>query len=230
MRSSFVVLVASLLFAGNALSATQPLESIQSAAEDFARARLPEGKARHYVTATPLDPRLRLDACSAPLETFSQNVAPDNARMTIGVRCTSGNTWTLYVPVSIEVEAAVLVLRRPLSRRSRVAPTDVEPQVRRLPGSATTFINDAGLLQGHRLKRALPAGTALSVDMLQPDLLVRRGQQVTLIAASGAVEIRAQGQALTEGGATDRVRVQNVTSLKVVEGVVESENVVRVGL
>ena len=38
MRSSFLVLAACLLFSGSALSATQPLESIQSAAEDFARA------------------------------------------------------------------------------------------------------------------------------------------------------------------------------------------------
>jgi flagella basal body P-ring formation protein FlgA len=66
--------------------------------------------------------------------------------------------------------------------------------------------------------------------MLVPDLLVRRGQQVTLIAANDSVQIRAQGQALTEGGAADRVRVQNVNSLKVVEGVVESDGVVRVGL
>ncbi len=66
--------------------------------------------------------------------------------------------------------------------------------------------------------------------MLQPDVLVRRGQQVTLIAANGGVQIRAQGQALTEGAAADRVRVQNVSSLKVVEGVVESDGVVRVGL
>jgi flagella basal body P-ring formation protein FlgA len=229
MRGSLFIFAA-LLFAGSALSATQPLDSIQAAAEHYALTRLPDGNAKHYVTATPLDPRLRLDACTAPLEAFSQNVAPDSSRMTIGVRCSAGNTWTLYVPVSIEVEAAVLVLRRPLSRRARVEPTDVEPQVRRLPGSATTFISDAAMLQGHRLKRALPAGTALSVDVLVPDLLVRRGQQVTLIAANGAVEIRAQGQALTEGGVADRVRVQNVTSLKVVEGVVESANVVRVGL
>ena len=80
------------------------------------------------------------------------------------------------------------------------------------------------------LKRSLPVGTALTVDMLQPDVLVRRGQQVTLIAANGSVQIRAQGQALTEGAVDERVRVQNVSSLKVVEGVVESDGVVRVGL
>jgi len=51
-----------------------------------------------------------------------------------------------------------------------------------------------------------------------------------MCAASGPVEIRAQGHALTDGGVSDRVRVQNLSSLKVVEGVVESDSVVRVGL
>ena len=37
------------------------------------------------------------------------------------------------------------------------------------------------------------------------------------------------GARLTEGGVDDRVRVQNMSSLKVVEGVVESDSVVRVG-
>jgi flagellar basal body P-ring formation protein FlgA len=224
-----LLLSACMLFAGTAMATTQTLESIQAAAEQYVDAHLPTG-AKHFVSAAHLDPRLRLDACSAPLETFAQNNASTGARMTVGVRCPAATPWTLYVPVAVEVEVPVLVLRRALARRARVGLSDVEPQVRRLPGSTATFINDVSALQGHRLKRALPVGTALTVDMLTPDLLVRRGQQVTLIAANGPVEIRARGQALTEGGAEDRVRVQNVTSLKIVEGVVESASVVRVEL
>ena len=51
-----------------------------------------------------------------------------------------------------------------------------------------------------------------------------------LVAAIVVLPTLAQGQALTEGAASDRVRVQNVSSLKIVEGVVESDGVVRVGL
>jgi flagella basal body P-ring formation protein FlgA len=182
------------------------------------------------VTASKLDPRLRVEACSQPLQAFEQSQTNLGERVTVGIRCAAANTWTLYVPVSVEVEIPVLVLRRALARRARVAIMDVEPETRRMPGSAATFLQDVTSLQGHRLKRSLPAGTALTVDMLVPDVVVRRGQQVTLIAASGPVEIRAQGHALTEGGVDDRVRVQNMSSLKVVEGVVESDSVVRVGL
>lgn len=222
--------LAGLAFAANASANVQSIDSIQAAAEQFVRASLPEKSVKHFVTAGNLDPRLRLDECASSLEAFSQGTGMNTGRMTIGVRCPSANPWTIYVPVTVEVEVTVLVLRRPLSRRSPVALADVESQVRRMPGRASMFISDAAALQGHRLKRSLPVGTALTVDMLQPNVLVRRGQQVTLIAANGGVQIRAQGQALTEGAVDQRVRVQNVSSLKVVEGVVESDGVVRVGL
>jgi flagella basal body P-ring formation protein FlgA len=222
MRRCFSLLIAcTLLFGIEAMATPQTLESIRTAAESFVRQGLPSGK--HHVTATRLDERLRLNECDAPLETFSQNPGGGGARVTVGVRCASPQAWTLFVPVTVEVEVAVLVLRRPLARRARVLLADVEPQTRLVPGSANQFISDVANLQGHRLKRALPVGTALTVEMLTPDLLVRRGQQVTVIAASGPVEIRAQGLALNDAAAAERVRVQNVTSLKVVEGVVESE-------
>ena len=227
---SQLLLVVCALFATAAFATTQSIDDVQAAAEAFVRERLPASHAKQFVSATKLDPRLRVESCDQPLQAFEQSATTRGERFTVGVRCAAANPWTLYVPVSVEVEIPVLVLRRALARRARVAVIDVEPQTRRMPGAAANFVQDATNLQGHRLKRSLPAGTALTVDMLVPDLLVRRGQQVTLIAATGPVEIRAQGHALTEGGVDDRVRVQNMSSLKVVEGVVESDSVVRVGL
>ena len=223
------LLVLGALFATAAFAATQPIDEVQAAAETFVRARLPASHAKQFVSATKLDPRLRVAQCGEPLQTFEQSTTTRGERVTVGVRCASANSWTLYVPVAVESEIPVLVLRRALARRARVEMMDVEPETRRVSGAPATFVQDPASLQGHRLKRSLPAGTALTVDMLVPDLVVRRGQQVTLIAASGPVEIRAQGQALTDGGVADRVRVQNMSSLKVVEGVVESDSVVRVG-
>lgn len=227
---SHLLLWVSALFATTAFATTQSIDDVQTAAEAFVRARLPDSHIKQFVSAAKLDPRLRVESCGLPLQAFEQSATARGERVTVGVRCAAANTWTLYVPVSVEIEVPVLVLRRALARRARVAMIDVEPETRRMPGNAASFVQDTASLQGHRLKRSLPAGTALTVDMLVPDVVVRRGQQVTLIAASGPVEIRAQGHALTEGGIDDRVRVQNATSLKVVEGVVESDSVVRVAL
>jgi flagella basal body P-ring formation protein FlgA len=70
----------------------------------------------------------------------------------------------------------------------------------------------------------------LTVDMMKRDMVVKRGQHVTLVTSVGGIDVRAAGTALTDGGQADRIRVQNASSLKTVEGVVESANLVRVGM
>ena len=217
-----------ILMSATAGATIQPLESIQAAAEKGVRAVLPATRAKYFVTAANLDQRLRLQECTTPLQATLPHTEPA-ARITVGVRC-AAPAWSIYVPVTVEVETSILVLRRALPRRSPVDIADVELQTRRVSGLEASFLNDAGNLKGRRLKRALPAGTPLTADVLVPDVLVRRGQQVTLLAASGPFEIRAQGQALADAGEHERVRVQNVTSRKVVEGVVESASTVRVDL
>ena len=226
------------VFAMLALVATAPLhaqsiqrlESIQAAAESFVQSQLPPTRGKYFVNATRLDARLRLASCADPLEAFVANNGIVQTRTTVGVRCSSTGGWTVYVPVAVETEAPVLVLRRALARRARIEALDVELQTRRLPGIASNFMSDVTSVQGRRLRRALPAGSPLTTDVLDRTVLVQRGQSVTLIAATRGIEIRAQGQALSDGGAHDRIRVQNVNSLKVVEGVVENAGTVRVDL
>ncbi len=230
-RSHSVLAALMLLVAGGVAQAqVQSLESIQSAAEKEVRGLLPAGKATYHVSAVRLDPRLRLAQCGSALQAFVPNNATSTAKVTVGVRCTAPAQWTIYVPVVTEVEAPVLVLRRALARQATVAADDVELQTRRLPGTASQFIGNLADLHGRHLKRAVAAGTPLTADVLVADVLVRRGQQVTLLAANGPFEIRAQGQALSEGGASQRIRVQNMSSGKIVEGVVENAATVRVGL
>jgi flagella basal body P-ring formation protein FlgA len=53
---------------------------------------------------------------------------------------------------------------------------------------------------------------------------------VTLVATVGGLQVRARGRALANGAVGARLKVQNLSSLKVVEGVVENEDVIRVAL
>lgn len=208
----------------------QRLDAIQGAAESFVTSQLPPTRGKYYVSAGRLDARLRLANCGEALEVFVANNGTVQTRTTVGVRCNATGGWTVYVPVSVETEAPVLILRRALARRARIEAVDVELQTRRLPGIASNFVNDLNSLQGRRLRRALPAGSPVTTDVLDRAVLVQRGQNVTLIAATGGIEIRAQGKALADGSAHDRIRVQNVNSLKIVEGVVENGGMVRVDL
>ena len=51
---------------------------------------------------------------------------------------------------------------------------------------------------------------------------------MTLAASRPGIEVRAPGLALADASANQRVRVQNLNSLKIVEGVADTEGVVRV--
>jgi flagella basal body P-ring formation protein FlgA len=83
-------------------------------------------------------------------------------------------------------------------------------------------------LAGRLTRRPVPAGTALPADAMTVALLIHRGQNVTLAAVSNGIEVRAPGLALADAPAHGRVRVRNLNSLKIVEGVADTDGVVRI--
>jgi len=224
----FVTFVALSPFAG-AQESVQSLEAIRAAAQTFVRDRLPKAEpGATQVSVGALDARLRLAHCEQPLAAGLPAGAVFRPRMTIAVSCPEGNVWTIYVPVTIETRASVLVLRRPAARGARIGPEDIEVQERVVGGTSDSFLTDVAQLEGHTLRRPLSVGTALTADVLVEDVLVKRGQSVTLLASAAGVEVRAPGRAMSDGRASGRVKVQNLNSLRIVEGVVESADVIRV--
>lgn len=209
----------------------QPHEGIRSAAERFVTRQLgtsSDGSVMH-VTAAQLDPRLRLEACEKPLAAALPPTVRIAARATVGVSCTQPR-WTVYVPVNVETELNVLVLRKAASRGSALTAEDVEPRTLVVPGLADTYIRNTSQLAGRHLRNAVAPGTALSVDLLAADILVKRGQRVMLVVEVGGLEVRAQGEAIGDATPAGRVRVLNLDSRRIVEGQVESRDRVRVSL
>ena len=214
--------------ADKAADGLQTLSSVRASAERAVRAVLDPKATGVSVEAGSLDSRLRLAACAAPLETHAQPPRGNQSRVLARISCTQGSPWTVHVPVDIRRTHSVLVLRRAVARGETIAPTDVDTQTRELPGMASPYVMKVEELTSRLTKRALPAGTLLSADALTAALLIHRGQEVTLTASSNGFEVRAPGKALADAAAQQRVRVQNLLSLKVVEGVADSAGVVRV--
>ena len=143
------------------------------------------------------------------------------------VRCTSSPQWSVFVPVRIESESAVLVLNRPLQRGQRVLAADVRVESRRFSGVSENYVKSPGELPRYLMKRPLPAGSLLARDALDLAPAVERGARVTLRAESGGFRIEMAGRALADAAPGQRVRVQNENSLKVVEGVADTSGIVR---
>jgi len=202
---------------------------INEAAESEIRAQAGAAASHLSLTAAPLDPRLRLPACDQPLHAFITD-GQVRAQTTLGVRCEGSVRWTIYTSIAVATEAAVLVARYALPRDANLAASDFELVTRRVPGLLDNYLSDSAAVAGQRLKRPVAAGEPLSVDALAPALLIHRGQQVVLLARSARVEVRMTGVALADARASDHIRVQNLSSQRIVEGTVRPDGIVETPL
>lgn len=229
MGAALALLLACRAGTVHAQAAVQALPDIAAAAATFVRAQYGAGADHLHVTVAQLDPRLRLARCTQPLQGFAPAGLASGARMTVGVRCAQPQ-WSVFVPVNIETEMDVLVLNKAIARQGKPGPADINVEKRRVAGFPTDYLTDPAQLAGRHLKMAAAPGTALTTKLLAQDILVKRGQRVTLVAMVGSLEVRAQGEAVADATAAGRVRVLNLGSRRIVEGRVESPDRVRVDL
>jgi flagella basal body P-ring formation protein FlgA len=207
---------------------TQPLAAVQRAAEAALRRELDSSLTGVALTAVDLDTRLRVPACPTALETQTYLPRGNQTRVLVRVGCKAPTNWTINVPVDIRRETTVLVLRRAMARGESIGAGDVSVQTRTLAGLASPYFSKISDLNGRLTRRPLAEGTAITAEAMNVALLIHRGENVTLTSAAAGIEVRAPGLAMADAAANQRVRVQNLNSLKIVEGVADTQGVVRV--
>ena len=206
----------------------QSIESIAAAAEEFVRERIGPRASKTAVKAGMLDRRHRLASCNIELEPFLRRGTQINYRTVVGVRCSGDKPWKVYVPVEVVVTDTVYVARRTLPRGHRLSADDLVAEPRDVSRLASGYVTSLEEFVGTRLKTQLIAGRLLTPGVLEADIAVRRGQTVTLTVSSGGIDIQMSGKALMDGTINQRIRVENSTSGRIVEGIVRSQEQVEV--
>jgi len=209
-------------------AAAQSLPAVRSAAEAALRRQLDSGMTGVTFDAAELDSRLRLAACPVPFAVNAALPRGTQSRVMVRVACKGNVYWSVNVPVDIHRKTDVLVMRRAVGRGENIAAGDVLVQSRVVPGLTSPYVTRPADLAGRLTRRPIPEGTAVTADALDAALLIHRGQSVILAARTGGVEVSAPGVALADAAAEQRVRVRNLNSLKVIEGVADTAGVVRV--
>jgi flagellar basal body P-ring formation protein FlgA len=209
-----------------------PVEDIAATAEGYLRDTVGAKDPRIEPRAGSLDPRLQLPACSTALDAFLQQGTRVASRTIVGVRCDGDKPWKVYVPVDVVVTESVLVAKRSLPAGRMLTADDVVAErqdVSRLVGGYfVSRDSSAGPVAGKRLKHPLMAGRIVTPSMLEDEVVIERGQTVTLVIAGDGLSVSMAGKALMDGAADQRIRVRNTGSGRVVEGFVRSSEVVEV--
>ena len=211
--------------------AMQALGDIAAAAENHARASLEQQNlADADVKAGALDGRLRLKNCELPLETFSNDSNFRGGRMTVGVRCTGAAPWTLYVPVTVLAETAIVLVQGPLPRGTILQDSHLKLEERALNALPPQYLTSTEQLIGRELTRAVVGATVATPNLVQARDLIAKGQDVTILATGANIQVRMAGVALQKGQQGERIDVQNSSSGRTVQAVIVDGGTVQVAL
>lgn len=180
------------------------------------------------ISIARLDRRLRLTECSKPPIAFFAPGAKLQGKLNVGLRCTGQKPWTVYIPAYIKSFAHIVVAARPLLRGVEISDADVMTIRQDLSQLRFGYFTEANNIVGKILTRALPQGTAFSPKFVKPPLLVRRGDNVTILASVRGLQVRGKGKALKDAALGERVTVRNMRSKRIIQGIAVKPGIVNV--
>lgn len=204
--------------AGNTGSLQSP-ETLRSLAMTFLEqqtAQQPEQEAE--ISIGRLDRRLRLTECTVTPTAFLAPGAKLQGKLSVGLRCTGQKPWTVYIPAQIKNYVNVITAAHALPRGRQLSDSDLitsRQDVSQLRGGYFTKIRN---VNGQILKRSMSAGQAFSVTNVKPPLLIRRGDEVVILASTGGLQVRVKGKALKDAALGERVPVRNKQSKRIIQG------------
>jgi flagella basal body P-ring formation protein FlgA len=207
------------------LQSVSELESLARTEAERAFAPLTE---HQRFAIGPIEPNLQLERCRLPVKAslVSQHHMQDRA--TVELRCADAKTWHLYVQIRVIGTSSVAVAAHAIVQGTVLTAKDMRIEQHDISELPMGFLDDPAIAVGLTASRPISGGAFLTNQQLMAAKAVQRGQTVTLIADLGGMSVRMSGKALSDGLVNQRVRVENLSSGKIVEGIARSEQIVEI--
>jgi flagella basal body P-ring formation protein FlgA len=149
-------------------------------------------------------------------------------RTLIELRCEGPTPWHLYVPVRVVGTASVVLAAHSLVSGTVLTANDITVEQRDVVGLPPGYLDDPAIALGLTAGRAIGGGSILTNQELLGTQAVQRGQTVTLVADAGGISVRMSGRALSDALVNQRLKVENLSSGKIVEGIARSAQLVEI--
>ncbi|MDR6917563.1 flagella basal body P-ring formation protein FlgA [Pseudomonas sp. 3296] len=196
--------------------------------EDYLASSQTEG--RYEIEVKQLDPRLRMPMCDKELTATLESPAIPIGRVTVKVRCDSTSPWTVFVPAQVRLFRDVVTTTRPLKRAGYIEPGDVMLRERDISLIGQGYFTSIDQTIGQKLTRPTVADQVLTLVHLEQAEVISKGDQVVITARSGTLSVRMPGEALSNGGLREQIRVKNLNSQRVIKAQVIAPGQVEVAM
>ena len=203
-------------------NAQQSHAAIHDIAAAFIRAQTLTLQGQVSIKVDEIDPRIVRPTCPT-LEAFLPSGSQLIGNTIIGVRCSAGNIWTLFIPVKITVIVNMLTANKPLKSGHIIQLDDLSHQKGELTQIGILLENKQAI--GKMLRIDINAGQALKQDMLQSPYVVTQGQIVQLQVGGAGFSLRSEGSALKNAIDGETIQVKT-SSGQVVSGTARQGGIV----
>jgi len=174
---------------------------------------------RYSIDLNFLDSRLNLEPCQVPLNIETPQPL-ELGRSHIKVACKDTSPWALNVPTDIHLFADVVVLNQPVSKDQVITESQLNLQRQDLADLRNGYYLKMEQVIGKQSKRALAGQTVLNSYLILPALMIHKGDKVMIIASKGAMSVKMQGEALSDGRQGRQIRVKNSRSERIIRATV----------
>jgi flagella basal body P-ring formation protein FlgA len=169
---------------------------------------MPAG-ARIEVEVGTLDPRLKLAPC-ARIQPYLPTGTRLWGRAQVGLRCTEGARWSVYLPVTVKVHAKAWSVNQTLAVGTVLSAAHLQAAEVDLAAERSPVVTQPEKAIGRTLARALVPGQALREADLRARQWFAAGDPVRVLSVGRGFSISAEGQALSPGidGQSAKVRTE----------------------
>jgi flagella basal body P-ring formation protein FlgA len=227
-RAALSALALTPLLAAAQVFDPQDTVQLEALARSEAALQFPQLTDRQRFLVGPIEAHLQQEKCSRPIRPLVASPQHMKDRVVIELRCQDLKPWHIYVPVRIVGTSPVAVAAHAIVAGTVIKDTDVRIEQHDISELPLGFLDDPSIAVGLTAGRPIAGGAYLTNQQLVAAKAVLRGQSVTLIADAGGMSVRMAGRALSDGLMNQRVRVQNLSSGKIVEGIARSEQTVEI--
>lgn len=196
--------------------------------EDYLATSQTEG--RYEIQVNQLDPRLRMPMCDKELTATLESPARPLGRVTVKVRCEGASPWTVFVPAQVRLFREVVTTTRALRRTGIVEPEDVVLREHDVSLISQGYLTSLDQAIGQKLTRPMVADQVVTLVNMEQAEVISKGDQVVITARSGTLSVRMPGEALSNGGLREQIRVKNLNSKRVIKAQVIAPGQVEVAM
>ena len=177
-----------------------------------------------------IDPRFNEKGCSIPLE-FSLNRSPlTQANLTVLAACIDETPWKIYITTKFYVYGNVVYAANTLPRSHRIQRDDLVVKEEAINKHHYTSFSDVNDVIGMLAKRSIRHDAVIQANLLQAPKLVKRGDDVVIMASTHGIMIKMRGTAMQDGELGQQISVKNNQSERIVKARVSDSGLVSVTL